>query len=49
MCCYVGLHLGRGAVPRVEAVERARTEGRELVDLFLLACVLFVVTFAKPR
>ena len=30
---------GRGAVPRVEAVERARAEGRELVDLFLLACV----------
>ena len=33
---------GRGAVPRVEAVERARAEGRELVDLLLLACALFL-------
>ena len=33
---------GRGAVPRVEAVERARAEGGELVDLLLLACVVFV-------
>ncbi len=32
---------GRGAVPRVEAVERARAEGRELVDLLLLACACF--------
>ena len=43
MCCYVGLHSGCGAVPRVEAVERGRAEGRELVDLFLLACGLVVV------
>ena len=31
---------GRGAVARVEAVERARAERRELVDLLLLACAL---------
>ena len=35
------LGSGRGAVPGVEAVERARAEGRELVDLLLLACALF--------
>ena len=58
MCCYVfSLDLqqratsGRGAVPRVEAVERARAEGRELVDLFLLACVVFLwwSRCAQPR
>ena len=47
MCCYLCRSIawgtsGRGAVPRVEAAERARAEGRELVDLFLLACALFL-------
>ena len=49
MCCYVGLHSGRGAVPRVEAVERARAEGRELVDLLLLACVCLWSRCARSR
>ena len=37
-----GVASGRGAVPRVGAVERARAEGRELVDLLLLACVVLL-------
>ncbi len=40
---------GRGAVPRVEAVERARAERGELVDLFLLACVRLWSRCARSR
>ena len=45
MCLLLDLERvasGRGAVPRVEAVERARAERGELVDLLLLACVVFL-------
>ena len=45
MCLLLDLERvasGRGAVPRVEAFERARAERGELVDLLLLACALFL-------
>ena len=42
MCVLLDTASGRGPVPGVEAVERARAERGELVDLFLLACALFL-------